>query len=188
MSLFYRQTNNDVLPIVETVKLNEFVRRNSKLYGAGLNAAINFWKLAIETNSAYYLIEYNDNKYFSLPELTISSGIYYKDILFNSNLELKTGFRTRVTGWQYSTAYDFERNITGLMESGFFGSEDYNDQINYKVPTSFTLDFQLIGRIRKSAIIYLSVENIFGKDYYIVPFYPMYQRGLMFGISWEFLN
>lgn len=187
LSLFYRQTKNDVIPKVDANSLTRFVERDSKIYGAGLKADFDFWKIAIETNSAYYSIKSNDNRYFSLPELTSSSGIYYKDILFNSNLELKTGIRTRFTGWQYSTAYDFERNLTGLREAGF-GEWEGIDQFNYKVPASFTMDFQLIGRIRKSAIIYLMVENILGKDYYIVPFYPMYQRGLTFGISWEFLN
>ncbi len=108
-----------------------------------------------------------------MPELNIKAGLYYKDILFNTNLNLKTGFIFYYTGKQ---------NLSPIYY------QDVLTYFNNEVAQSFTVDFTLVGEIRKAAIIYFTWENLFDKQYFITPFYPMPSRGIRFGIGWELFN
>jgi outer membrane cobalamin receptor len=51
-----------------------------------------------------------------------------------------------------------------------------------------TVDFTLAGEIKKAAIVYFTWENLFDETYYIVPYYPMFRRGIRFGVAWELFN
>jgi outer membrane cobalamin receptor len=104
---------------------------------------------------------------YSIPEFISRTGIYFKDYLFNDNLDLKAGFIFT-----------------------YFGDQNYNSvstQIN-KVPAVSRLDFSLAGEIQKAAIVYFIWENLFDKKYYLTPYYPMPFRNIRFGVAWEFLN
>jgi len=79
--------------------------------------------------------------------------------LFNQDLDLKTGFVLNY--------YDFE-------------SKDFK--------SASQLDFTIAGTIRKVAIVYFSWENLLNEKYFIVPYYPMRERGIRFGIAWELFN
>jgi hypothetical protein len=127
--------------------------------GIALNLNYDLWKLGIESclninsfDKAQNVLPHEVKKYFS-------GGIFYKDILFNNNLNLKTGFNLKY--------YRFE--------NGYFDS-------------AFQIDFTVAGRIQDAAIVYFSWENLLDKKYYIVPFYPMRERGIRFGLSWELFN
>jgi hypothetical protein len=187
LNVYYRNTRNDILPVIARDTLNSLNYISSKIFGAGLKADINFWKIIIDLNPSYYLVKQNDIKTFSLPQFTFTGGIYYKDILFDSNLDLKAGIRGEFTGKQDYISYDFEKDMTGPAVIPNSLPAYLSDRFK-NVKPSYNIDIVAVGEIRKAAIVYLSYENVLGSDYYIVPFYPMYQRGLMFGISWAFLN
>jgi len=149
-------------------------------FGAGAGVTLRYWKLLIENTTSYndrpnsYNLNYDNYigpMYFLttdiLPRFQMNTGIYYKDILFDSNLDLKTGITTRFTNYKRQSAmynYNlFKQNI-------------------------FTVNFELSGEIQKTAILYFAWENLLNTTYYIVPFYPMPQRIIRFGVSWNFLN
>lgn len=140
--------------------------KNRKGLGVILNYDLEFIK--IETNTSFYFSKSTDNfKPIELPELLFSGGIYYTGILFNNNLELKTGFRFYYVGERNSFGYNFSP---------------------VKVSPNYRLDFTLAGEIQKSAIAYFAWENLLNNLYFITPYYPMPESGVRFGIAWEILN
>ena len=145
---------------------------NENLIGLGLMINYKFEEILLEASGEYYL---NTKKNFEnlMPDLNFMSGLYYKDSLFNSNLNLKTGFIFYFTGKQnFSSIY----------------LPDVLTYFDNKISQSFTMDFTLVGEIRKVAILYFTWENLLDKKYFITPFYPMPSRNIRFGIGWELFN
>ena len=140
--------------------------------GLGLKLDYTFKELLLETSGEYYLNPGTDLNNL-MPSLNFMSGIYYKDILFRNNLNLKTGFIFYYAGKQ---------NLLPVYSKGVLG------YFNNEVAPSWTVDFTLAGEIRKVAIVYFTWENLFNKEYFITPFYPMFSRGIRFGLGWELFN
>lgn len=136
------------------------------LNGLGLNLKFKYWKLLLESNSSYYYSADN-KKLIGVPDFQTQTGLYYTSILFNENLDLKTGFVFYYTGT--NNVYTREHGIT-------------------EVPLSYKLDFALAGEIQKTAIVYFLFQNLLGNDYYITPYYPMPGRNIRFGFAWELFN
>ena len=99
-------------------------------------------------------------------------GFILKVALFNSNLDLKTGFVFNYTGKQNI------RNVSILHRR--ISSDD--------VESWLTVDFTVSAEIQKAAIIYFTWENLFDWKYYITPYYPMLERNIRFGVAWEIFN
>ncbi len=140
--------------------------RYGNLNGLGLNLKLNYWKLLLESNSSYYFSADNNNL-FGVPEFQTQTGLYYKDILFDNNLDLKTGFVFYYTGKN-----NVFTNEHGVLEA----------------PSSNKLDFTLAGEIQKTAIVYFLWQNLLGNNYYLTPYYPMPGRSIRFGVAWELFN
>ena len=115
----------------------------------------------MEDQASYYTTGNLLELLYLFPKVNFTGGLYYKNILFSNNLNLKTG----------------------LIYS-FMGKR--NSSIG-EVNSNWKLDFTA-GEIQKVAMIYFTWENLFNNEYYIVPYYPMYQRGIRFGIAWELFN
>jgi len=146
----------------------------------GINASVkmDYDHFVIEGN-ATYMKQPSDiregQKLTLYPALYLDGSVYYKNVLANGKLELKIGFRGR---------YVSEQTGEGpLDESGFF--------VPYTLLNSFgpsgTADFFLIGKLG-NAYLHLIWENLSGNQYLLTPFYPMYDRNIRFGVSWEFWN
>lgn len=133
--------------------------------GLGLNLKLDLWKILIESNSSYY--KKVSNNLIGVPEVQTQTGVYYKNLVFDDNLDLKTGFVFYYTG--KNNVYTFEH---GLLS----------------VPSSNKVDFTLAGEIQKRAIVYFLWQNIFDNNYYITPYYPMPGRSIRFGVAWELFN
>lgn len=133
--------------------------------GLGLNLKFDFWKILIESTSSYYTSQ--NNNLIGVPEIQTQTGIYYKDLVFEDNLNLKTGFVFYYTG----------KNNVYTSEHGLLS-----------VPSSNKVDFTLAGEIQERAIIYFLWQNLLDKNYYLTPYYPMPGRSIRFGIAWELFN
>ncbi|MEJ2614758.1 MAG: hypothetical protein P8Z35_07355 [Ignavibacteriaceae bacterium] len=165
-------------------KGKDFYLLDNNLNGFGADVACNFddnfkfyldykfKEILIETSGEYYLNPEADFKNL-MPGLNFMSGIYYKNILFNNNLNLKTGFTFYFTGKQ---------NLLPVYSPGVLS------YFNNEISQSLNVDFTLVGEIRKVAIVYFTWENLFNKEYFITPFYPMWSRGIRFGLGWELFN
>jgi len=135
------------------------------LNGFGLNLKLNLWQLLLESNSSYYYSA--GNKLSGVPEFQTQTGLYYTGIIFNKNLDLKTGFVFYYTG-----ANNVFTNEHGVTE----------------VASSYKLDFTLAGEIQETAIIYFTWQNLLDNQYYLTPYYPMPSRSIRFGVAWEMFN
>jgi hypothetical protein len=129
------------------------------LKGLAAQFHFHFWKIGLEGNFNYSFFKEDNVQTSSEIKMYLNSGIFYKDILFNRNLELKTGFVLKY--------YDFESDI---------------------YESAFQIDYTVAGIIQKVAIVYFSWENLFDEEYFIVPYYPMRERGIRFGLAWELFN
>ncbi len=142
--------------------LNYINQINPDLTGIGANINLMIWKFLLETQTSYYTTENSSELLYLFPKINFTGSVYYRNILFNNNLNLKTGF-----------TYSF----MGKRNSSF-------GEIN----SNWNLDFTLAGEIQKVAMVYFTWENLFDNTYYIIPYYPMFRRGIRFGISWELFN
>lgn len=142
--------------------LNYTGQINPDLTGIGANINFMIWKLLLETKTSYYTTNNSSELLYLFPKINFTGGIYYKNILFNDNLDLKTGIVYSYMGKRNSSI-------------GEIGS-------NWK------LDFTAAGEIQKVAMVYFSWENLLDNKYYIIPYYPMFRRGIRFGIAWELFN
>lgn len=131
--------------------------------GIGLSFSYQYWKILIESNASYYFAREND-KLINLPDVQFINGIYLNDMFFDGNLKLKAGFVFYYTG------------------QNFIPGRDIN------VDASNKIDFTFAGEIRRVAIVYFAWENLFNNQYFITPFYPMPERNIRFGFSWELFN
>jgi hypothetical protein len=58
---------------------------------------------------------------------------------------------------------------------------------NRSIGRGGVIDFLLIARIG-DAYVHLTWENLTNVQYFSSPFYPVLDRAVRFGISWEFFN
>ncbi len=138
----------------------------------GGNASIRIWKILLEGSSWYDLSDHNSfgsQPAYSIaaPKIKFRGGIYLDGYFFADNLNLKTGFAFN---------YNSKQRVYSSGQETILA-----DQFA-------TIDFTLAGEIQKVAIVYFTWENLLDETYYIVPYYPMYRRGIRFGVSWELFN
>jgi len=137
------------------------------LSGIGLNLNVNYWKILIETNTSYYF-NADDDQLIGVPELQFVGGVFFNGFFFDDNLFLKAGVQFYYTG---------TNNVY---------SNVWNEIII--VDPSNKIDITIAGEIRGVAIVYFGWENIFDNQYFITPYYPMQERNIRFGLSWELFN
>lgn len=108
------------------------------------------------------------------PKLSARGGIYYWNRILNDKLNLKVGFKGRYVS----------------SSSG----EIFNPEVVAYVPNSgpemgygSSVDGFLIAGIG-SAHIHFMWENLTNARYYITPYYPVLDRAVRFGISWQFFD
>ena len=138
----------------------------------GGSLSFKLWKILLEANSYYDMSDHNSTGNLqsvsvAAPKFSFTGGIYLDGYFFNDNLNLKTGFALN---------YNSRQRVY------------LNGNVNYLADQYYTVDFTLMGEIQKVAIAYFTWENLFDKTYYVVPYYPMFRRGIRFGVAWELFN
>ena len=175
--------SNDPSTTINTISY--LSSQENKHMGINLNTTVNFWVLLLSGNLTY-IIEDEDQLSKYDETLNINAGIYYVDTLFNSNLNLKTGFTFNYHNNPNFLVYDFLR----MRSASFILINNNPLKLSYiaDVNDKYRVDFYLAGRIQDAATFYFIYENILGNSYYIVPYYPMPDGGIRIGISWDFLD
>ncbi len=138
----------------------------------GGSARLKLWKILLKGSSYYDLSTHSSSgnlQTYSIasPKLKLTGGIYLDGYFFEDNLNLKTGFAFN---------YNSDQRV-------WYSGQEYHPAAQF-----VTVDFTLAGEIQKVAIAYFTWENLFDETYYIVPYYPMYRRGIRFGVAWELFN
>ncbi|GAB4296168.1 MAG: hypothetical protein Kow0098_19090 [Ignavibacteriaceae bacterium] len=140
----------------------------NEISGLGVNSVIGLWKLKLETAFSWYINYSGSSHLKDLPEFNLNGGFFFEDVLFDSSLQLKAGFTVTHTGNNYFAINEQQ----GLI----------------RVQSSDKIDFTATGKIREVAIVYFTWENLLNEKYYLVPYYPMPDRGIRFGLAWELWN
>lgn len=106
------------------------------------------------------------------PEWRGQWSFFYRGLLANNNLDLKVGVKG-----MFVSAFDGElyRVVDGVV----------NPIVVRQIGNAGTVDFFVIAHIG-DAYIHVLWENLTGSQYMLAPFYPMYNRSIRFGVSWEF--
>lgn len=174
------KTRVGTLPVVMPVFLNgaytgyTIANKEKENYGVAVEMSVKYRYITSE--AGFSLINSPESGFSKgiVPKYNASLGVYYTDILFDSSLALKTGLKIRGFSSFLNTSYDhfYQRIYPAAGE----------------IPSGLTVDFFTAGRIQEVAYAYFAWENIFDRRYYLMEYYPMYRRGIRFGLAWEFLN
>jgi outer membrane cobalamin receptor len=142
-------------------------------FEAGGTATI--WYLLLDAAVTYnHQEDGSGNRLSRFPVWNASGGIFLRGKFFSEHLDLKAGFR-------------------GKFISSFQGDRFNAEALAYVanegdgVQSSSTADFVLAARIG-DANIHLVWENLTNSNFFSAPYFVAPDRGVRFGILWEFQN
>jgi outer membrane receptor protein involved in Fe transport len=95
--------------------------------------------------------------------------------VLNDHLRIETGFRGKFFSKTYQRFFWYLN-----------GEPRYPLSLNQQKFTG-ALDFLFFAKLG-DAVVHFTIENLLNTKYYVVPFYPMPDRNLRLGVTWEFLN
>jgi hypothetical protein len=162
---------------------------SEKLYGGKFDLQYAFWKLNSTISFLYNdRIQNFDGSTFhriTQPRFQTRYEIYYRDLLFKSSLDLIAGFRVNLFS-------SFSARSFSPSKLVFVDARSYNDTLfnfaSIKIPSNFTIDLFASGRIKDAAYVYLSIENLLDRKFYLTPYYPTNDIQFRFGLIWEFYD
>jgi outer membrane cobalamin receptor len=183
---FFRRTIHNHIVTISTglpepfVGVEFFIQDRSIYEGIDARAQLQFWHVAAEGHVNYLTIKHTiarsvtGSRSNTQPKWWALGGVYYRNKMLDDNLDLKVGFRGRAFGEQLGT--------------------ELNPEAIVFVPSSLpslgigaVVDGVLIARIG-SAYVHLIWQNLFDNEYVITPFYPMPDRAVRFGITWQLMD
>ncbi|MDH3252849.1 MAG: TonB-dependent receptor plug domain-containing protein, partial [Ignavibacteria bacterium] len=148
----------------------------SPIRTTGLEASVVVrpWVLTIEGTGTFLIQEDDTSTLGVYPRFTGVGGVYYWNSIFRGALDLKVGVRGKI-----STRQDGEQFNPEVLA--------YATNTGQPISAGSSIDFVLTARIG-DAHIHLLWENLLNSRYFLTPFYPVYERAVRFGISWQFLD
>jgi outer membrane cobalamin receptor len=143
----------------------------------GIEAAfrLRFWVLTVDGTGTYVTRKDQDGtRLGTAPRVSGQGGLYYWNTVLDGHLTIKAGVR-------------------GRYQSGSAG-EVFNPEVGAYVPNTIyepgqgsAVDFLLFARIGDAHIHFLWT-NLTSARYFITPFYPVRDREIRFGLTWQFLD
>ncbi|MCB0744930.1 MAG: hypothetical protein KDC67_13565, partial [Ignavibacteriae bacterium] len=150
--------NNENIQLGSSQIIFPFTEK-TKSEGINIFSNLRFWKLETLFNGNYILS--NDQSFIPRNgKYNLTAGIYYRDILFDNNLDLKTGFNFFYADNTDYQIYDFQSMTSA---SYYLSGNTYSAFSSFGLTnTPYRLDFTLAGRIQDRATFYFAYENITG--------------------------
>jgi len=154
----------------------EFTRHQKKIIqGVAGSASIRFGSFYAEGEAQFIEMIDHDDEQLTFPKWSATGGIYFWDKLLNNHLDLKVG-------------------VSGRAYSSYLGKE-FNQQAQVYLPGKHLYTIEQIGVIDLvillhigSAYVHFIWDNLLNRQYIMATFYPMPERQMRFGVSWEFLD
>jgi outer membrane cobalamin receptor len=154
----------------------EFTRHSQiTLNGGSGSASFRLGSFFFDGNAQFLERTDNSESHVIFPKWTATGGAYYWDTLFSGHLNLRTGVRARFFSSFHSLAFNQQTLV--FVPGGQ----------SYDIANTSVVDLVLIGRIG-SAYIHVIWDNILDVQYVMTSFYPMPERQLRFGVSWDFVD
>jgi len=179
--LSFQQTNVAQPVFFDTIQISTpslLVVKNNYTYNAlSASAHIAIGKFHFEGTGNYFTrpsLVRNNVDIALFPKITLDGSAYFRGLLANGHLDLKIGIRGRYFSEQ-----------TGMAPYDEYGVWLPSSLLRYG--PSAVVDFFAIGKIG-DAYVHVIWENLTNSGYLLAPVYPMYNRNIRFGISWEFLD
>lgn len=187
---YFSYVSNQYLSLVADTLLN------AKFYGFNAQFKYFFSKFIYDMNFNYFS---PINSSSAAAKIFSFSGLYYSNYFFNDNFYLKAGIELLFYGKRF---FVYPNILSATISNGFYRNEtlknfknDLNRQLDISkiynlksISEDFIFNFVFFGEIQNSAILFFSIENLFDKNYYVVPIFPMPERTLKLGVEWKFLN
>jgi hypothetical protein len=149
---------------------------DQKINGANFKMSANFNKFDLDINANFFNSKLDEHEFLMFPGTFVTFGLYFQDTIATKNIGIKIGINGK-----FFSKYDgflFFPDYYGLMPF----VRDYSWP---SVPSNGSINLLAVVKIQ-DAIIYLTLENIFNKNYYIVPYYPLNDRSFKLAVSWSF--
>jgi len=192
ISYFNTESTNSPMPVFNSSDLTKsttgiIYTTTDKIEtrGININSKIELWNILATANFNNYWQSENSLAPKAV-NYNLTAGLYYVDTLYNSNLDLKTGFTFHLFDNLEYRVYDFQK----MRSSGYYLDNNSFHAFDFYATNNdpYSIDFLLAGRIQDAATFYFIFENILGNKYYVVPYYPMPEGRIRFGISWDFID
>lgn len=140
---------------------------------AGLSAQI--WHVLVEGTFLWTLQQSDGGSDLDIyPDVAARGGVYFRANLFSGSLDLKTGFQGM-----------FQSDCRGMYFDQV--ALAYAENPGGRAPGGATVNFQLTAGIG-DAVVYFTWENLVDGLWHRTPYYPLRDRGIRFGLAWEFLD
>jgi hypothetical protein len=154
--------------------------QNSSTFDAfniNLKTDHNFWGFGLRNNIVFQYVP--NNEFEDYPELLSYHSIYYGNKLFKKVMDFQFGF-----DFYYNSAYFPSAYMPVVFQ--------FYKQNEYKSDELFLLDVFLNVKV-SDVRVFLKYQNILGlimnnSPQYQIPFYPLPETMLKFGVSWMFFN
>lgn len=176
---FYSSENSTII--------RDYFPEKLKTYGTNLLLKFHVWKITSNINFTYsdQLNTFQQNQYHKIdqPRFLTRTEIFYRGNFFKESLDLLLGIR--LVGFSSFSGKSFSPEKLIFVDTRAYGDSIINFS-SVKIPANFTLDIFASGRVQDAANVYLSLENIFNRKFYLMPYYPVNDIQFRFGISWEF--
>lgn len=176
---FYSSENSTII--------RDYFPEKLKTYGTNLLLKFHVWKITSNINFTYsdQLNIFQQNQYHKIdqPRFLTRTEIFYRGNFFKESLDLLFGIR--LVGFSSFSGKSFSPEKLIFVDTRAYGDSIINFS-STKIPANFTLDMFASGRVQDAANVYLSLENIFNRKFYLMPYYPVNDIQFRFGISWEF--
>ena len=117
----------------------------------------------------------HDDEQVVYPKWVTTGGVYFRDKLFSKHLDVKMGMHGRVfTGFH---SREFDQQALAYLPDG--QSSD--------ILRTGIIDLVILAHLG-DAYVHFIWDNLLDRRYVMTSFYPMPERQLRFGVSWEFFN
>ena len=181
VALFHRTVTDPILltpwrTVSDSAVPGVAIANGPVLMTSGLSLGLNlrFGWLLLEGTAEYLVQRSGGSTLAAFPKIAGSGGAFYRRRVIGDKLDLKIGFQGRFTG-PYAGVRFNPAILAAVANTGT------------PLGTSASGDFLMIAHLG-DAYIHFVWENVAAIRYYGTPWYPGADRGIRFGISWEFLN
>lgn len=196
LRVFYRSLHDPIEYGVNQVDINAqrfstYIRANKTDFnfykndvGINLLSRLTLWKFFWESRVA--LVKTTSMLLTSAesfdPVLYGNTEVYFRDEIISGALDLKTGIRLDFSTSYSPFGYNPETNTFGFSSVGPPASST-----SYSYSQYATVNLFVFAKV-KTAILHFIWQNPLDYRYITTTFYPMYESGFRFGVSWSFLD
>ncbi len=145
------------------------------LRGAATQVNVRAGSFVLAGTAQYLDVDDPQDSLVTLPRWSADGGIYFWDTLLQHHLQLKAGIQCRAFSAYWGRTFD-QQALTYLP-----GGQEL------EIPNTAVLNLVVMAKLG-DAYLHIILANLLDQQYFVNALYPMVDRSLRFGVSWEFRN